>query len=159
MSIRTRVACIAVRDGQVVLMRKLIPTYFNYKQLTPPGGGVELNETLEEACVREMHEETGLIVEQPVLKGVISYMNYADRTCAVTMLFYADRIYGDLVTNEPEKHIPEWVDLGTVASNKLVPEYYSEMIGRLIAGQPLINARLEWNKPGAVAPFVWTIMS
>ncbi|CAG7635891.1 NUDIX domain-containing protein [Paenibacillus allorhizosphaerae] len=159
MTIRTRVACIAVRDNGVVLMKKLIPSYFNFNQLTPPGGGLELNETLEEACIREMYEETGLIVEQPVMKGVISYINYANNTCAVTMLFYTNQVLGDLVTKEPEKHIPEWVDLTTIRENKLVPEYYNAFIGMVLAGRPLVNARLEWNKPGAGVPFGWTVVS
>jgi 8-oxo-dGTP diphosphatase len=41
----------------------------------PPGGVLELNETFAEGLVREVHEETGLIVEPERLTGVYKHMN------------------------------------------------------------------------------------
>jgi 8-oxo-dGTP diphosphatase len=52
---------VVVRDGRVLLVRRgKEPLYGRW---TVPGGTVELGETLEEAVVREMEEETGLRVE------------------------------------------------------------------------------------------------
>jgi len=52
---------VVVHDGRVVLIRRgKEPLYGRW---VVPGGTVELGETLEEALVREMHEETGLRVE------------------------------------------------------------------------------------------------
>jgi 8-oxo-dGTP diphosphatase len=52
---------VVVRDGRALLVRRgKAPLYGRW---TVPGGTVELGETLEEAVVREMHEETGLRVE------------------------------------------------------------------------------------------------
>jgi 8-oxo-dGTP diphosphatase len=52
---------VVVRDGRVLLARRgKEPLYGRW---TVPGGTVELGETLEEAVVREMEEETGLRVE------------------------------------------------------------------------------------------------
>jgi ADP-ribose pyrophosphatase YjhB (NUDIX family) len=52
---------VVVRHGQVLLIRRGKPPL--YGRWVVPGGTVELGETLEEALVREMEEETGLRVE------------------------------------------------------------------------------------------------
>ncbi len=52
---------VVVRDGQVLLIRRGKPPL--YGRWVVPGGTVELGETLEEALVREMQEETGVRVE------------------------------------------------------------------------------------------------
>ena len=52
---------VVVRHGRVLLIRRgKEPLYGRW---VVPGGTVELGETLEEAVVREMEEETGLRVE------------------------------------------------------------------------------------------------
>lgn len=37
------------------------------------GGKIENRETLEESCIREVYEETGLRIEKPIFKGVLSF--------------------------------------------------------------------------------------
>ncbi len=65
---------VVVRDGRALLVRRgKAPLY---GQWSVPGGTVELGETLEEAVVREMEEETGLRVE-PV--GVLAVFDRIDR--------------------------------------------------------------------------------
>jgi ADP-ribose pyrophosphatase YjhB (NUDIX family) len=52
---------VVVRDGRALLVRRGKPPL--YGRWVVPGGTVELGETLEEALVREIREETGLDVE------------------------------------------------------------------------------------------------
>ncbi len=55
-----RAACRAViiKDGRILI------SYENKNgQLMIPGGGIEINETLEECLIREIEEETGFIVK------------------------------------------------------------------------------------------------
>lgn len=55
------------RDGRVLIVRRArAPAQGVY---TLPGGGVELGETLEEAVVREVREETALDVKPIALAG------------------------------------------------------------------------------------------
>ena len=55
------------RDGRVLIVRRArAPSRGFY---TLPGGAVELGETLEQAVIREIREETGLEIEPLVLAG------------------------------------------------------------------------------------------
>jgi 8-oxo-dGTP diphosphatase len=54
------VGAVIVHEGQVVLIKRGKPPL--YGRWVVPGGTVELGETLEEAIVREVLEETGLVV-------------------------------------------------------------------------------------------------
>ena len=55
------------RDGRVLIVRRARPPAHGLYTL--PGGGVELGETLEEAVIREVREETALEVEPIELAG------------------------------------------------------------------------------------------
>ena len=55
------------RDGRVLIVRRGRPPSFGVYTL--PGGGVELGETLEQAVIREVREETGLDIEPLALAG------------------------------------------------------------------------------------------
>src|SRR4029079_7617895 len=55
------VGAVVLVDGKVVLVRRAHEPLKGEWNL--PGGGVELGETLREACAREILEETGLEVE------------------------------------------------------------------------------------------------
>ena len=55
------------RAGRVLIVRRGVPPMQGIYTL--PGGGVELGETLEQAVMREVREETGLAIEPLSLAG------------------------------------------------------------------------------------------
>jgi 8-oxo-dGTP diphosphatase len=61
------VSAAIIRDGKVLIVRRARPPARGIYTL--PGGGVEVGETLEEAVVREVREETALTVEPVALAG------------------------------------------------------------------------------------------
>jgi 8-oxo-dGTP diphosphatase len=56
---RSRAAAIIIREGKLLLMRRHKPGRDYY---ILPGGGVKLDESYPDACIREVKEETGLDV-------------------------------------------------------------------------------------------------
>ncbi|WP_141904349.1 NUDIX hydrolase [Lysinibacillus sp. Y5S-8] len=73
-----------------------------------PGGSMELNETLEEAATRELHEETGLVANELDLIGVFSgpdyYFQYpnGDEIYTVIHLYSAKNVSGVLEVRDGE---------------------------------------------------------
>ncbi len=61
------VSAAVFRDGRVLIVRRARPPAHGLYTL--PGGGVELGETLEQAVVREIREETALEIEPVALVG------------------------------------------------------------------------------------------
>jgi 8-oxo-dGTP diphosphatase len=90
------------RDGRVLIVRReRAPAHGLY---TLPGGGVELGETLEEAVIREVREETALDVAPVALAG---YRQAIARDGSgrierhfVILPFAARWISGEIVLNE-----------------------------------------------------------
>ena len=61
------VSAAVIRDGRVLIVRRARPPA--YGVYTLPGGGVEAGETLREAVIREVVEETALTVEPVAIAG------------------------------------------------------------------------------------------
>lgn len=80
--------------GEVVLIRRGRDPFEGRWAL--PGGFVELDERVEEACAREVLEETGLGVEIRDLLGVYSDPKRDPRGHVVSVVFVVERIGGEL---------------------------------------------------------------
>ena len=119
----TRLGAYAVieRDGHVLLAlwnEPSVPTW------TLPGGGVELHETVEEAVVREVREETGYDVELGALLGVDTFVMapdqrfepVGDRPQKNVRVFFAATVTGGALAPEADGTTDEarWVPLADV---------------------------------------------
>lgn len=83
--------CMVVNQlGEVLLIRRGRDPYRGCWAL--PGGFMEMDETLEHCCVRELEEETGLVVseEQLALIGVFSRLGRDPRGRTVTAAYRVD---------------------------------------------------------------------
>lgn len=61
------VSAAVVRDGKVLVVRRARKPALNFYTL--PGGAVEIGETLHDAVIREVREETQLTIEPVALAG------------------------------------------------------------------------------------------
>lgn len=98
------VLCLVHRDGRVLLQNRVKPDWMGYAL---PGGHVEPGESIVDACVREMKEETGLDVFQPRLCGVKQFPIRGGRY--LVFMFRTDQFAGELQSS-PEGRM-EWVEL------------------------------------------------
>ena len=74
-------------SGEVVLIKRKYDPYKGYWAL--PGGMVEIGETVEQAAIREVREETGLDISISHLVGVYSEPNRDPRNHVVSIAFHA----------------------------------------------------------------------
>ncbi len=85
-----------VCDGENVLALDKVSE--SYSGTTFPGGHVEPGETFAEAVIREIKEETGLLIRDPVLKGI--YHWYRDGLHQVGLLYRASSFSGELQSSD-----------------------------------------------------------
>jgi 8-oxo-dGTP diphosphatase len=80
--------CIVFSGNSVLLIKRKNPPFQG--QYALPGGFVEGDETVEEACIREAKEETNLDLKNLVLVGVYSKPGRDPRGRVVTFAFLAE---------------------------------------------------------------------
>jgi 8-oxo-dGTP diphosphatase len=80
--------CVIFHKDAVVLVKRKYDPFKGMYAL--PGGGVEIGETVEEACIREMQEEIGVQVENLRMIGVYSEPDRDPRLHVVSVAFMAD---------------------------------------------------------------------
>jgi 8-oxo-dGTP diphosphatase len=97
------VSAAVIRDGKVLIVRRA-PRPPAADLYTLPGGVVEVGETLTEAVVREIREETALTIEPVALAGYREAIGRDDdgrvRRHFVIMPFAARWIAGEPVLND-----------------------------------------------------------
>lgn len=93
--------------GRVLLVRRRFPPFKGRYAL--PGGFVEIGETAEDACRRELMEETGVKAARLRLVGVYSDPKRDPRghTCAVV---FAARVRSAKVRAGDDAEAAEWVE-------------------------------------------------
>ena len=106
----SRTACrgFVVKDGKILICHEIVDMqYFS------PGGGIEGDESLEECCIREVCEETGVLVK--VNAHIITVNEYYEDWKYITHYFICEAV-GESETHLTKEEalrglVPEWVDI------------------------------------------------
>lgn len=87
--------------------------------VTFPGGHVEKEESFVEAVVREVYEETGLTIENPVLCGTKQFQEDED-TRYVVFFYKASRFTGELRSSDEGEVF--WIKRRELTKYALAPD-------------------------------------
>ena len=111
--------CYIFRGEQVLLLKRARPPQVGF--WSPPGGKLELGESPQEGCIREIYEETGLTIREPKLRVIQTVIDKAYPVHWLLFIFRVDDSVGDIhTTDEGELR---WIPLGDLDT---IPRPYAD---------------------------------
>jgi 8-oxo-dGTP diphosphatase len=115
------VLCLIQKDGKILLQNRVKTDWQGYAF---PGGHIEVGESIVDAVVREVREETGLTIYNPALCGVKQFPlkdgKYENGRYLV-FLFRADQFTGE-VTSSDEGEM-RWIAKEELHNYNLVQDF------------------------------------
>ena len=115
-TVELTVLCLIHKEDKYLLQDRVKKDWKGY---TLPGGHVEKDESIVDAVVREMQEETGLTVRSPRLCGVKHFPIEGGRY--IVFLFEADEFEGEIISSEEGQM--HWVSKDELQSVNLVNDF------------------------------------
>ena len=115
-SVELTVLCLLHQNGKYLLQDRVKK---DWKGFTLPGGHVEPGESIVDAVVREMKEETGLRIMDPKLCGVKQFPIQKGRY--IVFLFKATQYEGELCSSEEGKM--HWIRTEELDKVNLVSDF------------------------------------
>lgn len=116
-AIFTNMCMIYDHAGNILVQDRKNP---DWPGITFPGGHVEPGEAFAESVIREVWEETGLTIENPVLCGTKQFQTKEDARYVV-FFFKADRFSGELKSSDEGEVF--WIPRDTLGNYPLAPDF------------------------------------
>lgn len=111
--------CMVYDDsGNVLVQDKKHPTWNGWNF---PGGHVEAGEAVSASVVREVYEETGLIIKNPRLCGIKEFHKSSDGKRYIVFLYKTNEFSGKIHDSEEGKVF--WWPLDKLDPEKLVKSF------------------------------------
>ncbi len=115
-TIHLTVATVVHRDGRFLLVRE---REAGREVINQPAGHVEPGETLEQAALREVLEETGWRVRLTGFIGIATYRSPRNGVTYYRMAFCAEAVEEQTdAPLDPDIIAREWWDLATIEANR-----------------------------------------
>lgn len=111
--------CMLYNSNGMILVQNRIKN--DWPGINFPGGHVEYDESLEESCIREMKEETGLTINKLMFVGVYEWNIPKDKTRHLAILYKSNDFTGTLKSsNEGEMF---WINLNDISKYKQAVDF------------------------------------
>ena len=110
------VLCLIHKDDSYLLQDRIKDDWKGY---TLPGGHIAPGESIVDAVIREMREETGLTINNPHLCGVKQFPIEGGRY--IVFLFETDRFEGELADSDEGKM--HWIKASDLSNVNLVNDF------------------------------------
>ena len=115
-SVELTVLCLIHKNGRYLLQDRIKNDWKGY---TLPGGHIEPGESIVDAVIREMQEESGLMISHPHLCGVKQFPLEEGRY--IVFLFETEEFEGDLRSSE--EGTMHWIDERELSKVNLVEDF------------------------------------
>lgn len=110
--------CYVRRDGHTLMIHRVKKANdMHAGKWNGLGGKLEPGETPEECAIREVREEAGLSIQNPRLRGLITFPGFSNDEDWYTFLFVIDEFEGELI-DSAEGHL-HWIPDGALLDLEL----------------------------------------
>lgn len=125
----------------------------NWKGICFPGGHIEDGEGLVEATIREVKEETGLIVSDLKACGVVHWFN--DRTGDRYFVFHykTETFHGELIPETEEGKV-FWTDIDQLPHLALADGFQERL--PMFFGDQFVEGFAVWSEDNRNRPLRWS---
>lgn len=116
-NVELTVLCLIRKDNQYLLQDR---TKEDWKGYTMPGGHIERDESIVDAVIREIKEETGLTIQNPKLCGVKQFPIENGRY--IVFLFRTDEFEGEVISSQ--EGVMRWISKDELSSINTVDDLH-----------------------------------
>jgi 8-oxo-dGTP diphosphatase len=102
--------CYIVKDDKVLMLKRVKKENdIHHGKYNGLGGKLEKGETPYECVIREVKEESGLLIKNPILKGILNFPDFDGENDWIVFVYIAKDFDGDLIYSK--EGVLEWIDI------------------------------------------------